>query len=79
MDVKDKGDTLVITDDGWRLIMKYEPETGYLYIGQGDAEQNIMSGAFIANFDDVADWIEERNRMKVQVLEEGHNVNPVQK
>jgi len=63
MDVKDKGNMLIITDDGWRLILMHTPETGHLHVGQGDAEQNIMSGAFMAKFDDVADWVVKRRKM----------------
>ena len=60
MEVKDKGHRLIIDDNGWRLILEHDPETGKLYIGQGPADEHIMGGAFIANFDDVLKWMIKR-------------------
>ena len=60
MEVKEKGDRLIITDTGWRLILKHDVETGELRIGQGETGEHIMSGAFIADFDVVLRWMVKR-------------------
>ena len=61
MEARTERDMLVITEDGYRLELRHDKETGNLFIYIG-VEHGRPPEVFIAKFENVADWIHGQQR-----------------